>query len=137
MQCCCCLFNCLFAFLYCTLLLPAYFLIPFLYWCCCYIFAHSLLMAIIFVFGAFVYHFDNTISIFVTDVCNAVNLNLFLVDMTARYLRALIDTLWSIQHSNCCSEGWSNFFQRSRWLVRCSRVLEWYVCRLSLPKTTL
>ena len=40
---CCCLFTSLSPFI-------------FLYWCCCYI----------FVFGAFVYHFKNTISIFIT-----------------------------------------------------------------------
>ena len=57
-----------------VLLLPVYFLIPFLYWCCCSIFClfvGHINNPIIFVFGYFVYNFNNTISIFV-KICNGV-----------------------------------------------------------------
>ena len=56
-------------FLYCTLLLPVYFFIPFfiplllLYFC---LFSDHVNKPIIFVFGAFVYNFKKTISSFVT-----------------------------------------------------------------------
>ena len=64
--------------LYCTLLLLAYFFIPFLFFLyrrCCYIFCLFVNHVNIFVFGAFVYNFKNTIFIFVTlAICSLYTL---------------------------------------------------------------
>ena len=49
-------------FLYCTLLLLVYFFIPLFL----FLYLYHINNAIIFVFGAFVYNFKNTISIFLT-----------------------------------------------------------------------
>ena len=63
---------CLFVYpLFYTALCCCLFLCPliFLYWCCWYIFClfiNHVNKPIIFVFGTFVYHFKNTISIFAT-----------------------------------------------------------------------
>ena len=64
---------CLFVyplFLYCTLLLLVYFFISLFFFCtdvvAIFLFIRYVNKYTIFVFGAFVYHFKNTISIFVT-----------------------------------------------------------------------
>ena len=68
-QCCCCMFTCLSLFLYtdvvvdCLLLYPFFILMLLLYFC---LFIDHVNKLIMFVFGTFLCHFNNTIFIFVT-----------------------------------------------------------------------
>ena len=66
LQSCCCLFTCLSPFFYTALLLlPVYFFIPKLLLNFC-LFVDHVNKPIIFVFGTFVYHFNNNTSMLVT-----------------------------------------------------------------------
>ena len=105
------LFTCLSVFLlYCTLLLLVYFFIPFLYcivvaiflfirWLCKQIHYFCL-------FGAFVYHFKVTISIFVTICCAIARHSLkLLCGHCAQYLKFSCDFLSYFLYSllpKCC-----------------------------------